>query len=154
MSGTQQCSSGKYISVAYMHAPRSIQMNYYILFLILSFYFTLSIILIHSQESPLSLYFLLFYFQLFMHLFTTLHFTFASASRLHVHTDILVRADTSSAKRPWYYIWIYILQCSNRCPNIYKPYTHSYKTIYLNTLVEDDFKIGRASCRERVSPYV
>ena len=34
---------------------------------------------------------------------------------------------------------------SNRWPNIYKSYTHSYISIYLNTLVEDDFRVGEGS---------
>ena len=78
--------------VGYMHALRSIQMNSCLLFLILCFYFTHSIILINSYESPFSLYFFLFYFQLFAHLFATRHFTFASTLRLLMRTDILVGA--------------------------------------------------------------
>ena len=77
-----------------MHALRSIQMNYCILFSILCFYFTLPIILIHSHESPLSLYFILFYFQLLMPLFTMWHSTFSSASRLCMCTNILVGANS------------------------------------------------------------
>ena len=88
-----------YRGVGYMHASRSIQMNYCLLFSILCFYFTHSIILIHFYESPFSLYFLLFYFPLFAHLFATRHFTFASASRLRVRTDILVGADTLATRR-------------------------------------------------------
>ena len=82
--------------VGYMHAPRSIQMNSCLLFFILCFYFTHSIILIHFYESPFFLYFSLFYFPLFAHLFATRHFTFASASRLRACPDISVRADYSA----------------------------------------------------------
>ena len=82
-----------------MHAPRSIQMTYCILFSILCFYFTLPIILIHSHESPLSLYFLLFYFQSFAHLFTTWHSTFASTSRLCMCTEILVKANSLATRQ-------------------------------------------------------
>ena len=57
------------LPVGYMHAPRSIQMNSCLLFLILCFYFTHSIILIHFYESPFFQYFSLFYFPLFAHLF-------------------------------------------------------------------------------------
>ena len=64
--------------VGYMHALMSIQMNYCIFFSILCFIFTLLIVLIHSHESPLSLYFILFYFPLFVSLFMTWHFSFAS----------------------------------------------------------------------------
>ena len=83
--------------VRYMHAPRSIQMISCLLFLILWFYFTYSIILIHFYESPFFLYFPLFYFPLFAHLFMTRHFTFASASRLRACPDISVGADYSAS---------------------------------------------------------
>ena len=86
-------------SVGYMHVPRSIQMNYCIFFSILCFLFTLSIILIHSHEPTLSLYFLLFYFPLFVPLFTTGHSSFASALRLHMCTDILVRANSLATQQ-------------------------------------------------------
>ena len=65
-------------------------MNSCLLFFILCFYFTHSIILIHFHESPFFLYFSLFYFPLFTHLFTTRHFTFASASRLRACPDYSV----------------------------------------------------------------
>ena len=48
--------------VGYMHAPRSIQMNSCLLFFILCFYFTHSIILIHFYES---LFFPIFFSILF-----------------------------------------------------------------------------------------
>ena len=66
-----------------MYAPRSIQINYCILFSILYFLFTLSIVLIHAHESPFSLYFILFYFPFFVPLFTLRHSSFASTLRLH-----------------------------------------------------------------------
>ena len=53
--------------------------------------------------------------------------------------------DPTSAKRPLYYIWNYILQCSNGWLNIYKSYTHSYISIYLNILVEGDSRVGKGS---------
>ena len=83
VSTTEERSSHEYVSlVGYMHAPRSIQMNSCVLFFILCFYFTHSIILINFYESPFFLYFPLFYFPLFTHLFAMRHFTFTSASRL------------------------------------------------------------------------
>ena len=85
--------------IGYMHAPRSIQMNSCLLFSILCFYFTHSIILITSMSLHFSLYFPLFYFPLFAHLFTTWHFTFASTSRLHMCTNILVGADSLATRQ-------------------------------------------------------
>ena len=64
---------------------------------ILCFYFTHSIILIHFYESPFFLYFSLFYFPLFAHLFVTRHFTFASTLRLCTCTDISVGANHSAS---------------------------------------------------------
>ena len=71
-------------------------MNSCLLFFILCFHFTHSIILIHFYEFPFFLYFSLFYFPLFAHLFATRHFTFASASRLRACPDISVGADYSA----------------------------------------------------------
>ena len=55
------------IYVGYMHAPRSIQMNSCLLFFILCFYFTHSIILIHFYES------------LFFTIFSSILFSFIRA---------------------------------------------------------------------------
>ena len=60
--------------------------------LILLFWFT-------SMSLHFSLYFPLFYFQLFLHLFATRHFTFASASRLRACTDISVGADSLATRQ-------------------------------------------------------
>ena len=64
-----------------------------------AFYASISLILLFwfiSMSPYFSLYFPLFYFQLFAHLFVTWHFTFASALRLRACPDISVGADYSA----------------------------------------------------------
>ena len=76
------------IIVGYMHAPRSIQMNSCLLFFILYFYFTHSIILIHFYESlffPIFLSILFSFIRAFIHN-TALHICFCfEATRVPRH---------------------------------------------------------------------
>ena len=101
LPGTERAH--KKCSIRYMHAPRSIQMNYSIFVSILCFLFTLSIVLIHSHD--LHFHYIVFYFIFhYLCLYSqrgTLHLlplwgymcalTFL---RLHVRTDILVGANS------------------------------------------------------------